>query len=144
MLKESITTKNLVIPNDGKTLELTIHQFIGSKDGLAYSADYNDYPEWFFELGDRSAITEAILGSAGLGQTKLFNGKLLLETKIKLGPYSGREVIVESEERGQKIISKARYYLVERRLYQIMVIAPIGKGGISDITAFLDSFQLLK
>ena len=143
-LKESITTKNPVVSSDGKTVELTVHQFGGSKDGLAYSVGYNDYPEWVFTLGERPAVVEALLGSAGLGLTKLSNGKPLLETKITLGPYPGREVLVEFQQQGQKAIAKARYYLVGRRLYQIMVLAPSGKGGMSDINAFLGSFQLLK
>ena len=143
-LKESITTKNPVVSSDGKSVELTVHQFDGSKASLAYSVAYNDYPEWVFTLAERPAVVEALLGSAGLGMTKLLNGKILLETKITIGPYPGREVLVEFQHQGQKAIAKARWYLVGRRLYQIMVLAPSGKGGMSDINAFLGSFQLLK
>ncbi len=143
-LTESITTKNTVLSSDGKSVLLTVHQFGGSKDGLAYAVDYNDFPEWIFTLDERPVVVEALLGSSGLGLTKLTNGKLLLETKITLGPNPGREVLVEFQEQGQKAVAKARYYLVGRRLYQIMVITPSGKGGMSDINAFLGSFQLLK
>jgi len=143
-LTESLTTSNPVLSSDGKSVALTVHQFGGSKAGLYYSVNYNDYPEWVFTIGARPAVVEGLLGSAGLGLTKLNNGKLLLETKIALGPHPGREVLVEFQQQGQKAIAKARYYVVGRRLYQIMVLAPSGKGGMSDIDSYLGSFQLLK
>ena len=143
-LKESVQTKNPVISPDGGTVELTIHQFDGSKDGLTYSVGYSDFPEWVFTVADRAAVVEALLENAGLGLTKLSNGKLLLDLKIAIGEFPGREILVEFQEQGQKAIVKARFYLVGRRLYQIMAFAPAGKGGMSDISAFLESFQLLK
>jgi hypothetical protein len=79
-----------------------------------------------------------------LGLTKLSNGKLLLDLKIAIGEFPGREILVEFQEQGQKAIVKARYYLVGRRLYQIMVFAPAGKGGMSEINAFLESFSTIE
>jgi hypothetical protein len=143
-LEESVTTKNPVISPDGKSIEVTTHQFSGGKDGLYYSVGYTDFPEWVFTLGDRSAMVEALLGNAGAGMTKLHNGELLSDMKIAIGEFPGREILVEFQEQGQKAIGKARFYLVGRRMYQIMVYAPAGKGGMSDISAFLESFQLLK
>jgi hypothetical protein len=143
-LEESVTTKNPVISPDGKSVEVTTHQFSGGKDGLYYSVGYADFPEWVFTLGDRSAMVEALLGTAGLGMTKLHNGELLSDMKIAIGEFPGREILVEFQEQGQKAIVKARFYLVGRRMYQIMVYAPAGKGGMGDIGEFLESFQLLK
>ena len=104
-LKESITTKNPVVSSDGKSVELTVHQFDGSKASLAYSVAYNDYPEWVFTLAERPAVVEALLSSAGLGMTKLLNGKILLFIFfLKIVHLSFHHFRILFIERGEAIV----------------------------------------
>ncbi len=142
-LKENITTNETVLSEGMGVVKLVVHMFGGEQSGLAYSVCYNDFPEWVFKLADTNTMSDALLDSAGLGLKTLNNGNLLMNTKISLASFPGREVLVESQSKRQAYSIKARYYLAGTRLYQIMVVAPKGKGGVSETTAFLESFRLL-
>ena len=143
-LKERIVTNEAALPGDGTHIKLDVHNFSGCHGGLAYSVIYNDFPSSFLSLGDAKTMTDAILDSAAAGLQTLNNGKIQLNSIISLAGYTGREVIVESQTNHQKYSIKARYFLVERRLYQIMVVVPTGVGGSVEINDFLGSFHLLK
>jgi hypothetical protein len=59
------------------------------------------------------------------------------------GEYPGREIVLEKDG---AIIAKMRIYLVENRLYQIMVLGegPIFSAKEKDVGIFLNSFRLNK
>jgi len=143
-LKESTTTKKVVISSGGQSYDITTHIFSGKQGDVIYLVSYADFPEWIFKLGEPAAITEQLLNRSGLAAETLTNSKLLLETKITLGRYPGHEVLAECQEQGQKALMKVRNYIVNRRHYQVMTLVPKGKGEMIDTNAFLDSFQLLK
>lgn len=143
-LKESVTTKTVVSSSEGQTYNITTHLFSGSQGDVVYSVSYADFPEWIFKLGDPKKITEGLLNATGSGTATLTNGKLLLETKINLGRYPGHEVLSQCQEQGQMALIKARYYIVERRYYEVSALIPSGKGEMNNINTYLDSFHLLK
>ena len=70
-------------------------------------------------------------------------GKLRSEKPIKLDGHPGREIVIEKDG---EVIAKMRIYLVDRRLYQVMVLGsgPIFAVKEKDVGIFLDSFRLNK
>ena len=70
-------------------------------------------------------------------------GKLRSEKPIKLDGHPGREIVIEKDG---EVIAKMRIYLVDRRLYQVMVLGsgPIFAAKEKDVGIFLDSFRLNK
>ncbi len=64
------------------------------------------------------------------------------EKPIELaGKYPGREITIEKKG---EIVAKMRIYLVNNRLYQVMVLGPGAAFSTKDVGIFLDSFRLNK
>jgi hypothetical protein len=66
---------------------------------------------------------------------------LISEKTVKLGDSPGREIHIETPTAGTY---RARLYLVERRLYQVVVLAPKEVATSEASDWFLESFQLTK
>jgi hypothetical protein len=110
-----------------------------SKNESFFVVSYCDFPakELKAETADKR------LDQACKGAVESARGKLRSETTIKLGDQVGREIVIEKDG---EIIAKMRIFLVERRLYQVMVL---GNSAIfapkeKDVGFFLDSFALNK
>ena len=84
------------------------------------------------------------------GRNRLLANKqrrLISEREITIGDHLGRELIVEDVDG----ITKARYYLVKQRLYQMFIVMPDDRNASPEIikmheaikSKFLDSFKLL-
>jgi hypothetical protein len=67
--------------------------------------------------------------------------RLVARRAISLGVNPGREITVESSD---GLICKDRFYVVNRRLYQVIAALPKEDRSSSQMTRFLDSFRLLK
>jgi hypothetical protein len=120
--------------------KLTVHAYIGGTDLLRYFISYVDYDDEI--LAAFSA--EEILRRAQAQLISSPDAVILSETGISLGDYPGREVIFDTgEESNPEMSIKARIFLVDHRLYQIMVMVP--KGDVSTVANndFLKSFTLI-
>jgi hypothetical protein len=124
-------------PNDKDAKQV---QYVYGGDDGAYLVSYQDNPK-LVEADEGSA--EEALKSAQDGLAKTF-GKLLSEKAIKLADrYPGREI--EFEVKGEKGgIYRARLYLVDGRLYQVVVVGTKEFATSKSAAAMLDSFTLLK
>jgi len=143
-LKESVYTSETVIPNSGgRSMKAANHFFDGSAGGFEYMVGYCDFPDWVLSMSDRETTINAVLDAAGESTAKLLNGKLIFQTKITIAGYPGREAMADAVNNGQPILIKAHYLFVGKRLYQVIVAAPAGKG-VSEIESFLGSFSLLR
>ncbi len=109
--------------------------FIAEQKDRAYSVNYADYPREIIIVSD----AEAMLDGAGMGAVSNVDGELLDEKEITLDGYPGREIEIEVKE--DDIIVRARFYLVENRLYVVQAVSK-SKASAPDIDKFLDSFQL--
>ena len=136
----------LLMPTEPKTqtqnLEtavgtITVTMYIAEKNGAAYFASFNDYPAELVQKSD----PQAILDGARDGAVNNVKGKLLNEKKIAIGSHPGRDITFEAVN-GQ-YLARSRMYLVNQRLYQIMVLAPREQGLPAKIDQYLDSFQLI-
>src|SRR5262245_21568184 len=118
----------------------TLTMYCWQKGDNGYFAGYADLP---IEAGEPEATTQKRLDNLVQGDKKAF-GKVLSESKICLDKkYPGREYVFEDPD-GQ-MWTGARFYLVGKRMYQLMVIG----GTKNDITTadakkFLDSLILVK
>ena len=67
-------------------------------------------------------------------------GKLLSEKNIKLGDTPGRETQIEVA--GGKKLFRARVYLADQRMYQVVVFGTKKAATSKEADRFLDSFKL--
>ena len=93
------------------------------------------------EVGDRQILDEARDGGI-----KSAGGTLIEEKKISLGPYSGRDIRFTAKEQppGYGRVCRQRFYLVDRRLYNLLCINADANGKFGDSATFFDTFRLLK
>ena len=122
--------------SSGKT---EAHTYLAERDGILYVAAYSVFNDEILTQGN----PEGFLNNARDSMLASINGKLVLETRKSLRDYPGRELVVNMKMvDGTDGVMKARIYLVENRLYQLMVIAGTQDAGAETITQFLDSFKL--
>jgi hypothetical protein len=114
---------------------IDVHMFVLSPDpNTAYIVGYSDYPEEMIKKSD----IQKVLDGARDGAVKNVNGKLDWEKKITIDKHPGRDFAISTEH----FEGRDRIYLVNARLYQVMVVG--SKDFITDKVAqkFLDSFKL--
>ena len=87
-----------------------------------------------------AATIEERLNGARDGAVKNSQGKLLTETKIKLGVNQGRELLIEQ---GSGLFVRARVFMAGKRLVQVVAVTKT-KEPTPDVTRFLDSLKLVK
>lgn len=101
-----------------------------------YVVAYTDYPANLVKKSD-----DAVLDGARDGCVKNVQGKLLSEKKLTLDKYPGREIAVELPGQARY---RARIYIVNLRLYQVITVGSEAFVKSKDADKFLDSFQLTK
>ena len=74
------------------------------------------------------------------GAVANMEGKLVSEKNVKLGKHPGREIRINVAE-GKRLF-RVRVYLVEQRLYQVVVFGTPETATSKDADKFLDSFKL--
>lgn len=114
-------------------------QYVFGEENGAYLVSYQDNPH--LEEADTAQIDEALKSAqASLGNKF---GKLLSEKPIKLlDKYPGRQF--EYEIPGQKGRYRSRIYLVDGRLYQVIVVGTEAFASSKTAEEMLDSFSLLR
>ncbi|NJP04392.1 MAG: hypothetical protein HC837_01535 [Chloroflexaceae bacterium] len=106
---------------------------------VAYTVMYSDFPQDMIDLVDAAELLkggqEGALGS--------LDGTLISEREIDLNGHPGREIVAESQIEGIDAVLKGRFYLVNNRLYQTLVIGQKDRVTDEDMNRFLDSFSVL-
>jgi hypothetical protein len=131
--KPQALTRTVPGPN-GTTLDLYV-MYVELKT-VAYLISYLENPAF---KGAGAQQLEETLNRARDGAVG--KGKLLKETKIKHGPYPGRDVVVELPN---NICSRSQIFVVEGKMYQLVIIGSADACQSKDADRFLDSFRLLK
>jgi hypothetical protein len=99
-----------------------------------YLAGYSDFALAFNDPEER-------LDKARDGMMGKVKGELLSETKIRLGKYPGREFVVRPAKSPQ-ILARTRLFVLNPRVYQLVVVGdPAGVRG-ERANAFFNSFRL--
>jgi hypothetical protein len=95
---------------------------------------------------DRRSDRE-VRDDAGAGAVQSVKGKLTAKSEVVLGRYRGS--LIELEAQNPEIARKGhrirnQYYVVGRRLYQIMAIAPAGDTFPAGSERWFKSFRLIR
>jgi hypothetical protein len=106
---------------------------------VSYTVSYADYPKDIIEQNESGDM----LDSARNGAARSVEGsKLISESVISFGEYPGREFKVEAPD--GKSTLHVRVFLVENRLYSLMVVSIGEHPSPSDIQKFFESFALIE
>jgi hypothetical protein len=112
-----------------------MYMFLVQEPSFTYLVVYNKMPEW------NPADVDYILDQARDRGVASLNGELIGERDIKLDSHPGREVRIKSPEQG--FYYRSRMYLVDERFYQVSVTTLADQYSSTNITRFLNSFELL-
>lgn len=101
------------------------------------------------ELGKKGPLTEkdkAESAEEALGKTrdelvKSLGGKLLGESKVKLGEHPGRELLIDAKALG---LYRVRLYLAGPRVYQVVLVGPRELVRSKAGDRYFESFRLVK
>ena len=114
------------------------HLFSGRHGSVEYTVAYIDYPEQVVAETD----PQTVLDNSRTGTVANVNGRLVLEKIVSLGEFPGREIVFDAKRGdGREVTAFARIFLVNRRLYEVMIVAPKGVVSSSEMVAYLDSFK---
>ena len=118
---------------------ISIYTYTAETEQSAYVVAFSDYPSQMVEQSE----PEMLLDSSRDGAISNLGGTLVSEEDIDLEGYPGRSLIISTEtETNEPAIINSRIYLVDNRLYQILVVSP-EDTDLEDISnTFLDSFDL--
>jgi hypothetical protein len=127
-------------PLETEAGKIMLHLFAAQEGFTGYFVSYCDYPPDFIKKKE----PEKMLEDARDGAVSNDQGKLVSDTKISLAGHPGREVVIDARgPHGPKGLIRGRLFMVGNRLYQIMVVAPQGRGDDQATKGFLQSFKLL-
>ncbi|MCS6814800.1 MAG: hypothetical protein NZ772_14695 [Cyanobacteria bacterium] len=118
---------------------LDIYTFAVEQPGLsAHLVTYTDFPAESIQNVDPNKL----LDSGRDEVLRRVQGSLLSESRISLNGAPGRELKIKAP--GDLIIH-SRIYMVNQRLYQLIVVAPASKAAnlSGSIRGFFQSFRLL-
>jgi hypothetical protein len=139
MPKEPMDPKKRVVRTEAGDLNATLVIAEGRHDSY-FVVSYCDFPRAKLKKGEE----EKRLDQACNGAAESSRGEIRDEKPIKLeGRHPGRAFVIRKDG---AVIAKMRIYLVENRLYQVMVLGngPIFSSKEKDAGIFLDSFRLNK
>lgn len=118
---------------------VTTYAFVYSNKDAAFGVSYTDYPEALMQGLD----AQKILDGARNGQLSAKSGSTLIsESPISLNSYPGREVQMTTPEGDGKHAVRNHMYMVNNRLYQVMVVMPRDELFSKNAVKFMDSFKL--
>jgi hypothetical protein len=120
---------------DTEAGKIEIHMFSAEQGQQAWMVGYSDYPPEIVEASD----AEGLLGASRDGAVSNVNGELVSDAPVSLNEHPGREFTASA----QGLSLRARIFLVENRLYQIMAVVPKGQENSEEVDRFLQSFQLI-
>lgn len=126
------------VPSPAGPIE--VHMAVVDKGDVAFFASYNDY-----EFDPAAFDYDAVLEGVVQGSVESSKATLRSKRDIRLGSHPGKayEAALKLPD-GRPATCRARIYMVEKRLYQVLVVEAEGKEDPKATAAFLESFALLK
>jgi hypothetical protein len=115
---------------DNVTTTFTVNQ---EKGAIAYMVVYTDYAK-DISKADPKTVLQAVVDQ--------FAKDTKAKKDIKLNGYPGIELSLMMDQAGTKLAMTLRVYIVEGRLYQVLVVSELGLKDKAQAEKFLDSFRL--
>jgi len=119
-------------PNDGNTGTRYFTSL--ENDSFAYFVEKAELPPDLKKTADE--IFEGYVNGAAVGT----NSKIKSQKPISLGSHPGREFVLESDT----LVMQFRLYLLNKTLYQVLVVASKSMASRAEADRFLNSFEFLK
>jgi hypothetical protein len=137
---EPLSKKKTTATPFGKTEMTMFGGALSADDGIAYVVGYLDLPKGVAKTieKDDDGLETILKGFA----RAIPDGKVIAVKKTTLGANVGREA--EIEALGGASVVRTRAYLVDGRVYIVMVMSPKDAADNAVIDRFFDSFQLTK
>jgi len=134
--------KKQTFNNKNGTIQVHTFTVERQQEEVKYTVSYTEYPEEYINLLTQNNLVEKALETGKNAAIQKSKGTLVSETKMNLGNYIGKEISYTKP--GDKIV-KLRIYLVDKRLYQILVETTKKREKFlsKSIGGFLSSFNLL-
>ena len=120
------------VPTDSGPIDM--YQVLADYGEYAFLLTFNDYPAALLkQKTSKQILDDVVSGSVG-------DGELVNKSEISVGTYPGREYTCRKS--GMEL--KGSIYLVDGRLYQMIVAYPPNQAGTlaADRDTFLKSFKL--
>lgn len=133
------TPSQIKLPIDSQEGATTLIGFrVIRKNEANYMVGYADVPAGvkLNTLAERNKF----LTEVATGFSTSLQGRILNQQTVNLGRYPGREIRVQFP---QGVKGRQRLYLVNRRLYQLVVMTGKESSLSKSIQGFMDSFKLL-
>ncbi|HEX8494071.1 MAG TPA: hypothetical protein VF658_14590 [Pyrinomonadaceae bacterium] len=118
-------------PVDTAVGKLINHIFLAQKGSAAFAISYADYPQ-------NNADPQGVLDTVRDGAINGIKGTLVSGKNITHKTFPGREFQAST----QGALYTSRIFLVNNRLYQMVVVAPVGHLTDAEVNRFLTSFDL--
>jgi len=123
------------LPRESGGMNVYLYRYEDPDKRQLYIVSFFDYPREHIPDGDDEYFNALIAQSV-----QHFNGLLLKEEKISSPQINGREIHLRAED---EQILRIRFYLVGRRLYQVILGAKDLKAFSAQNEAYFHSFRLL-
>jgi hypothetical protein len=137
---------SVLMPGEPTPNKVTVNTASGVKEADMFTLNEGELNEYIIAYSkysgpdSRSRSTDKLFDNIRDGLLLVQQGKLLSEGAINLDGYNGREIAVE---RADGVITRARFYVVGNRFYQISARAKTNERAPEAMKRFLDSFRLL-
>ena len=112
-----------------------LHMNVVQAGKTMYGANYCDFP-----AAIKKVPLKQLFDSSRDGAVANLEGKLANEKDIKLGEHPGREIQIDVANGKQ--LFRVRVYLVDQRLYQVVILGTKEQATSKTADRFLDSFKL--
>jgi len=123
---------------DVSGVKISLYQFgVESIGQNGFLAQYNEIPEII--LGQPNLAEGLLTGSRNGLVNQIKGGRLVSEKSLYLNKFPGKEMVAENDEQ----TVRARVFVIEPRIYMMIVAAPKGQAFTSDANRFIDSFKLI-
>ena len=137
---------SILMPGTPKEQTLKVKSDRGNLENKQFALATENDLYWLVSVIDYPADTppelaDRLLDGAVQGAMKALKGKTLSEGKISLeNKYSGRQFQLQLDK---GVIHRAQVYLVNNRLFQIVVRGPKEGATSQEATKYMESFKLV-
>lgn len=130
------TTNNTSVNTQIGSIPIQLFTVVRPKEAV-YLVAYSDLPS---NIPQNSRDINQFLSEVASGFSQGAGGKLISEQNISLNNFPGKEIKLEFP---QGVIAIGRIYIVNKRLYQVVVVTPREGDLTQSINGFFNSFRLL-
>jgi len=134
-------------PDEPKFENKTIHTAGGSAEAHIYAMPTGGKGAFMVVHGRQDSdqrSDQEVLDEARVGVLREANAMVLVQSNVSLGPYRGAQLELRSTTTDGKTKRVSdRFYIVGRKLYQLVALAPAGEPLPAASERWFDSFRLL-